>query len=45
MAKLIVRLRSIRVGYTGNKAQWTTLVCRMLGIKNNAAEEFVKAGH
>ena len=30
--------------YTGNKAQWTTLVYRMLGIKNNAAEEFVKAG-
>lgn len=30
--------------YTGNKAQWTTLVYRMLGIKSNAAEEFVKAG-
>ena len=30
--------------YTGNKAQWTTLVYRMLGIKNSAAEEFVKAG-
>lgn len=30
--------------YTGNKAQWTTLVYCMLGIKNNAAEEFVKAG-
>lgn len=30
--------------YTGNKAQWTTLVYRMLGIKNNTAEEFVKAG-
>lgn len=30
--------------YSGNKAQWTTLVYRMLGIKNNAAEEFVKAG-
>ena len=32
------------VEYTGNKAQWTTLVYRMLGIKSNAAEEFVKAG-
>lgn len=30
--------------YTGNKAQWTTLVYRMLGIKSNSAEEFVKAG-
>lgn len=30
--------------YTGNKAQWTTIVYRMLGIKSNAAEEFVKAG-
>ena len=32
------------IEYTGNKAQWTTLVYRMLGIKSNAAEEFVKAG-
>ena len=30
--------------YTGNKAQWTMLIYRMLGIKNNSAEEFVKAG-
>lgn len=30
--------------YSGNKAQWTTLTYRMLGIKNNSAEEFVKAG-
>lgn len=30
--------------YTGNKAQWTTLAYRMLGIKNNHAEEFIKAG-
>lgn len=29
--------------YTGNKAQWTTLVYKILGIKNNRAEEFVKA--
>ncbi len=32
------------VEYTGNKAQWTTLVYRMLGVKGNMAEEFVKAG-
>lgn len=30
--------------YTGNKAQWTTLVYRILGIKNNKAKEFIKAG-
>lgn len=30
--------------YTGNKAQWTQLVYRILGIKGNQAEEFVKAG-
>lgn len=30
--------------YTGGKAQWTTLVYRMLGIRRNKAEEFVKAG-
>lgn len=29
--------------YTGGKAQWTTLVYRILGIKNNRAEEFIKA--
>ena len=29
--------------YTRNKAQWTTLAYRMLGIKNNKAEEFAKA--
>lgn len=29
--------------YTANKAQWTTLTYRMLGIKSNKAEEFVKA--
>lgn len=31
------------VEYTGNKAQWNTLAYRMLGIKSNQAEEFVKA--
>lgn len=30
--------------YTGNKAQWNQLVFRILGIKGNQAEEFVKAG-
>lgn len=29
--------------YSGNKAQWSTLSYRMLGIKSNKAEEFVKA--
>lgn len=29
--------------YTGNKAQWVTLAYRMLGIKGNKAEEFMKA--
>lgn len=31
------------ITYTGNKAQWNTLAYRMLGIKSNQAEEFVKA--
>lgn len=30
--------------YTANKAQWSTLAYRMLGIRSNLAEEFVKAG-
>ncbi len=29
--------------YTGNKAQWTSIVYRTLGIKGNHAEEFAKA--
>lgn len=29
--------------YNGRKSQWTTLVYRILGIKNNQAEEFLKA--
>ena len=29
--------------YTGNKAQWSNLAYRMLGIKGNHAEEFAKA--
>ena len=32
------------VPYTGEKSQWTTLTYRMLGIKGNHAEEFLKAG-
>lgn len=34
----------LNIPYNGKKAQWTTLVYRMLGIKNNRAEEFIKAG-
>lgn len=29
--------------FTGNKAQWTTLAYKMLGISSNKAEEFAKA--
>lgn len=36
--------QSFGLKYTGNKSQWTTLVYRMLGIKSNRAEEFLKAG-
>ena len=32
------------VEYTGNKAQWSTLVMRMLDVKTNRPEEFEKAG-
>lgn len=30
--------------YTGNKAQWTQIAYRMLGVKGNSAEEFIKSG-
>ncbi|MDO4807462.1 MAG: Sau3AI family type II restriction endonuclease, partial [Coriobacteriales bacterium] len=30
--------------YTGNKAQWTTIAYRMLGIRGDRAAEFEKAG-
>ena len=36
--------REFGVEYTGNKAQWTTLVYEMLGVHGDQAEEFVKAG-
>ena len=36
--------RKFNLSYTQNKSQWTTLTYRMLGIKNNKAEEFEKAG-
>lgn len=36
--------QSLSIPYTGNKSQWTTIVYRMLGIKNSRAEEFIKAG-
>ena len=32
------------VPFTKNKAQWTTLVYRMLGVRGGRAEEFEKAG-
>lgn len=36
--------REYGVPFTGNKAQWTTLVYRMLGVCGGRAEEFEKAG-
>lgn len=36
--------REYDLPYTGNKAQWTSLVYRMLGIRGNHAKEFKKAG-
>ena len=36
--------KELGLDYTGNKAQWTTLVYRILGIKSNKAKEFIKAG-
>lgn len=32
------------LAYTGNKAQWSTLVSRMLGVSGTRPEEFAKAG-
>ena len=32
------------IEYTGNKAQWTTIAYRLLGIRGNQAAEFEKAG-
>lgn len=34
----------LNIPYTGKKAQWTTIVYKLLGIKSARAEEFVKAG-
>lgn len=31
------------IDYTGNKAQWTNLAYKMLGVKSNSAEELIKA--
>lgn len=36
--------RMFNRAYNKNKAQWSDLAYRMLGIKSNQAEEFVKAG-
>lgn len=33
----------LKFPYTGNKAQWSSIVFRMLGIKSNKAKEFEKA--
>ena len=35
--------REYGIEYTGNKAQWIQIVYKILGIKSNRAEEFVKA--
>ena len=32
------------IDYTGNKAQWTTIAYRLLGVRGNQAAEFEKAG-
>ena len=34
----------LQLEYTGNKAQWTTIAYRLLGIKGDRAAEFEKAG-
>ena len=36
--------RMLGIEYTGNKAQWTTIAYRLLGIKGDRAAEFEKAG-
>lgn len=36
--------RLLDLGYTGNKAQWTTIAYRLLGIRGDRAAEFEKAG-
>ena len=36
--------RMLGLEYTGNKAQWTTIAYRLLGIKGDRAAEFEKAG-
>lgn len=35
--------RLFNLDYTGNKAQWTTLAYKILGVKSNSAEELIKA--
>ena len=35
---------SLGIGYSGNKAQWTTIVYRLLGVRGERAAEFEKAG-
>ena len=35
---------SLGIPYTGNKAQWTSIAYRLLGVRDNRADEFEKAG-
>ena len=36
--------RTLDLQYTGNKAQWTTIAYRLLGVRGDRAAEFEKAG-
>ena len=36
--------RTLGIEYTGNKAQWTTIAYRLLGVRGDRAAEFEKAG-
>lgn len=36
--------RMLDIEYTGNKAQWTTIAYRLLGVRGDRAAEFEKAG-
>lgn len=36
--------RQLDIPYTGNKAQWVTIVYKILGVSSERAEEFEKAG-
>ena len=36
--------QQLEISYTGNKAQWTSIAYRLLGVRGNRAAEFDKAG-